>query len=250
LFIEKPSVLTLIVVFTIFASCGQQELNNYATKGPVAAQPRFVINQVGCLKDAKNLQPKILIMGDSQMSRGRDCHKLEDVIGSYTASRNIKNVAKHSTKMTSHSSNGGPIPQQYIPGNWDKLIIAGGGNDLWGSNCTDKSCLKQKIAEIEASYVEFVETNSIEYSKIIFVYPTKVSSKAPNSLKRLVSTGAGGMLKAMFVRLEKRFTGSKYVDLSDVIGVHNPRFWDKDGYHPSEAAYEKLGQKLILDGLL
>lgn len=85
--------------------------------------------------------PRILAMGDSLLSwnrlRGQSvAHAVEHRTGQEVVDRSVIGARiLLSTSVTGLLK--GPIAAQYVPGNWDWIILSGGGNDLWwGCGCT------------------------------------------------------------------------------------------------------------------
>ena len=84
---------------------------------------------------------RILAMGDSMLawhgaSRVAVSHNMEDILGEPVIDRSVVG-ARIFYHLPVSGALGMNISQQYAPGNWDWVVMNGGGNDLWfGCGCT------------------------------------------------------------------------------------------------------------------
>ena len=84
---------------------------------------------------------RILAMGDSMLawhgaSRAAVSHNMEDILGEPVIDRSVVG-ARIFYHLPVSGALGMNISQQYVPGNWDWVVMNGGGNDLWfGCGCT------------------------------------------------------------------------------------------------------------------
>lgn len=89
---------------------------------------------------AEDHQPRILAMGDSLLAShkisGRSiADAVEKKLGEPVTNRSVL-AARVLYKLPISGSLGLSIPKQYRSGNWDWVILNGGGNDLWlGCGC-------------------------------------------------------------------------------------------------------------------
>ncbi len=90
---------------------------------------------------SKDQKPRILAMGDSLLAAhkisGRSiADAVEKKLGEPVKNRSVL-AARILYKLPISGSLGLSIPKQFRSGNWDWVILNGGGNDLWlGCGCT------------------------------------------------------------------------------------------------------------------
>jgi lysophospholipase L1-like esterase len=84
--------------------------------------------------------PRILVMGDSlfamhKLAGGSVGTRLRTALDTHVADHSIGG-ARYLYRLPISGALGLNIPKQYRPGDWDWVVLAGGGNDLWlGCGC-------------------------------------------------------------------------------------------------------------------
>ncbi|UZD90506.1 SGNH/GDSL hydrolase family protein [Cognatishimia activa] len=193
--------------------------------------------------------PRILAMGDSMMA----AHKISGrAVSDYVARSLNEPIRDHSMVGASMSyalpitgAMGLNIAQQFRGGEWDWVVLNGGGNDLW-LGCGCHSC-----------------DNKME--KLITADGT--TGKIPNLVTRLRNTGAqvlwvgylrspgmdspiencrdeGDELEARLAHMAETTKGVHFVSIADLVPHGDRSFHGIDMIHPSLKGSAEIGERV------
>lgn len=211
---------------------------------PIIAMWLFVFAGSEAVSQDRN--PRILAMGDSLLA----AHKISGRSIANTVARKLGEpvtdrsvlAARISYKLPISGSLGLSIPKQYRSGNWDWVILNGGGNDLWlGCGCI---VCKRKMNKLIAKDGQ--------------------SGKIPNLVNKLRETGSKviyvGYLRSPGVgspiehcrdegdELERRIDafaqkdgGVYFLSLADLVPDGDRSYHGMDMIHPSIKGSKAIG---------
>ena len=197
----------------------------------------------------KGTSPRILAMGDSllawnALSEQSVSHRVEDILGEPVIDRSV-NGARLLYELPISGALGMSIPAQYRSGEWDWIIVNGGGNDLWlGCGC---SWCNRKLDRL--------------------ISPDGRSGEITNLIARLRATGAQviyvGYLRSPGLgspiehcrdegdELEKRIAdfakgseGVHFLSLAELVPRGDRSFHAFDMIHPSYKASAAIAERI------
>lgn len=202
----------------------------------------------GCTEPVtRNDTSRILAMGDSLMawhgtSNRSIPHALESELGERVINRSVVG-AQMIYELPISGALGMKIAKQYRAGNWDWIVLNGGGNDLWlGCGCS--RC----------------------YGRMgRLISPDGRSGEIPSLVRRLRSTGAqviyigylrspgvgsviehcrdeGDELEARIALLDRADPGFHFLSLADMVPPGDRSFHAADMIHPSIKASRAIGR--------
>ncbi|MGC1487187.1 MAG: SGNH/GDSL hydrolase family protein [Albidovulum sp.] len=193
--------------------------------------------------------PRILAMGDSMLAWGRGSHQsisdaLEQQLNEPVIDRSVIG-ARHNYALPITGAMGLNIGKQYREGNWDWVVLNGGGNDLWfGCGCLACDTTIDKMI-----------SSTGEYGKI----PTLVSRIRSRGarviyLGYLHSPGVFSLIdhcKDDSIEFEKRIAalaaahdGVYYLPVSTLAPSGDRSFHSADMIHPSTKASRIIAAKI------
>jgi lysophospholipase L1-like esterase len=193
--------------------------------------------------------PRILAMGDSMLAWRRESHQsisdaIEHELNEPVVDRSVI-AARYNYALPISGALGLNISKQYREGNWDWVVLNGGGNDLWfGCGCVACDGTIDKLIASDSA-----------------------AGKIPELVSRIRSTGARviylGYLhspgvysivdhcKAEDVELEKRIAqyaakhrGVYFFPSSRLVPVGDRSFHSIDMIHPSIKASRVIGEEI------
>lgn len=193
--------------------------------------------------------PRILVMGDSMLASHRISgravsHALGRQLGVRVTDQSMMG-ARIIYRLPITGALGLNIGQQYRKGDWDWIVVNGGGNDLWlGCGCT--RCQRRM-------------------NQLITARGTK--GEIPKLLSRLRKTGAqviyvgylrspgvgspiehcreeGDALEARISGLTARMEGVHFVSLADLVPEGDRSYHAADMIHPSLKASRAIGARI------
>ncbi|MCZ4353056.1 SGNH/GDSL hydrolase family protein [Roseovarius aestuarii] len=193
--------------------------------------------------------PRILVMGDSMLASHRISgravsHALGRQLGVRVTDQSMMG-ARIIYRLPISGAMGLNISKQYRPGNWDWIVVNGGGNDLWlGCGCTRcQRRMDQLITargergEIRKLLVKLRKTGA----KVIYVgYLRSPGVGSPIEHCR----DEGDALEARISGLTARMPGVYFVSLADLVPYGNRSFHGADMIHPSLKASREIGARI------
>lgn len=196
---------------------------------------------------SRNDTSRILAMGDSLMawhgtSNRSISHAIESELGEPVIDRSVVG-AQMIYELPISGALGMKIARQYRAGNWDWIVLNGGGNDLWlGCGC---SACDGRMGRL--------------------ISPDGRSGEIPSLVRRLRSTGAqviyvgylrspgvgsmiehcrdeGDELEARIARLDRADAGFHFLSLAGMVPPGDRSFHAADMIHPSIKASRAIGR--------
>lgn len=174
----------------------------------------------------------VLGIGDSILARNKNAESsIPEVVGQELGLK-YENKAISGTKLTGGKD---AIPEQYISGDWDWVIINGGGNDLHKECDCDESC-DPIFAEISSEdgmsgiVPDLVDRITGEGSRVILMgyYFAAKGGEEP--------TGCGAIIPQLNPKYEQIAASHEnvwFVSSGDVITPEDEEYFAEDQIHPS-----------------
>ncbi len=198
---------------------------------------------------AESQSPRILVMGDSllathRMSKRSAVNILARTLGE-KVSDNTRSGARVIYKLPISGAVGFNIPQQYRKGNWDWVVVNGGGNDLWlGCGChrcdrkMDRMISQDGQRGVIPGMLSRIRQNG---ARVIYVgYLRSPGVNSPIESCR----DEGNELEARVARLAQLDRGVYFLSLADLVPHGDRSFHGIDMVHPSSKASTAIGQRI------
>lgn len=192
---------------------------------------------------------RVLVLGDSLMtSNGSDKasvpHVLARLTGAKVRSQAVTGARYHySLPLT--GAMGMNISKQFRQGQWDWIVINGGGNDLW-MGCGCRRCanrLERLISSdgLRGSIPGLVSRARQTGARVIYVgYLRSPGMGSPIESCREV----GDALEARISRLAQVDSGITFVSLADMVPHRDRSFHALDMIHPSPKGSAAAAQRI------
>jgi len=204
----------------------------------------------GCTEPvSRDLNPRILAMGDSllathEMSGKSVSHAIEEFLGEPVIDRSVAG-ARFFYALPISGAMGMNISKQYRPGNWDWVVLNGGGNDLWlGCGCIlCNRKLNRLIADdgesgkIPALISDLRKTGA----RVIFV--GYLRSPGVNSLIEHCKD-EGDELERRINNFANQDEGVYFLSLKDLVPNGDRSFHTVDMIHPSVRGSAAIGARV------
>ena len=204
----------------------------------------------GCTEGVpRDNSARILAMGDSMLawhgaSRAAVSHNMEDILGEPVIDRSVVG-ARIFYHLPVSGALGMNISQQYVPGNWDWVVMNGGGNDLWfGCGCTrcDRKLTRMITSDGQGGSVpDLVRQIRASGARVIYV-------------GYLRSPGVGSMIEhcrdegqefeGRLATMAERDAGVYFVSLVDLVPYGDRSYHAFDMVHPSMKASRAIAQRI------
>ena len=192
---------------------------------------------------------RILAMGDSMMASHRITrravsHSIAKALRAQVTDQSVLG-ARIIYRLPITGSMGLNIGRQYRKGEWDWIVINGGGNDLWlGCGCSRcQRRMNQLITEkgtggeIAKLVVKLRKTGA----KVAYVgYLRSPGAGSPIEHCR----DEGDELERRITRLASLVDGVYYVSIADMVPHGDRSYHAADMIHPSIKASRKIGQRV------
>jgi len=192
---------------------------------------------------------RILAMGDSLMawnsiSRKSISDTVAETLGEPVVNRSVS-AARIIYHLPVSGSAGMNIRKQYKAGNWDWIIVNGGGNDLWlGCGCfacdrkLDKLISKDgRKGAIPGMLSQFRQTGA----KVIYVGYLR-SPGVGSAIEHCREEG--DILEQRITRLAEIDSGIYFLSLRDLVPHGDRSYHAIDMIHPSIKASSAIGNKI------
>jgi len=241
-------LLTLCMATMFFvAGCAETTSVDSPVGAETAAPEEVVTKNVVAETDAKG--PRILAMGDSMMAwhsfTGQSIpHTMESVLGEPVFSNAISG-AKITYKLPLSGAMGMRIENQYRKGDWDWVVLNGGGNDLW-LGCGCGKCvgkLNKMISEDGKRGVIPMMVQKYRHAgaQVAWVgYLRSPGAWSPVEGCR----DTGNELEQRINKLAAIDPGVHYVSLADLVPNGDRSFHTFDMIHPSIKGSREIGKRV------
>lgn len=181
---------------------------------------------------------RILMMGDSMMAANRTAGRsvgavLERQLGEPVIDRSVY-AARIIYNLPLTGAAGLSIPAQYQQGNWDWVVLNGGGNDLiFGCACGYCDGMVDRLISKDATTGRIPElVNRIRKSGAQVVWSGYLRNPGLFTPVRPCRV-FGDELDRRLARLDARDPGMIFVPMSDLVPEGDPSLHQQDLVHPS-----------------
>lgn len=181
---------------------------------------------------------RILMMGDSMMAANRTAGRsvgamLERKMGETVIDRSVY-AARIIYNLPLTGAAGLSIPAQYQQGNWDWVVLNGGGNDLiFGCACGYCDGMVDRLISKDATTGRIPElVNRIRKSGAQVVWSGYLRNPGLFTPVRPCRV-FGDELDRRLARLDARDPGMIFVPMSDLVPEGDPSLHQQDLVHPS-----------------
>lgn len=206
---------------------------------------------VGCVTvgpEATRDAPRILAMGDSMMSwNGGGGNSIPEVIANElrqpVMSRAVSGAhVIYNLPIT--GSAGLKISRQYVKGDWDWVVLNGGGNDLWlGCNCNDCGARMNKMISQDGSK-GVIPSNvaKLRATGAQVIYLGYLRSPGVGSIIEHCRDD-GDELERRLARMAQGMNGVHFLSVSGMVPSGDRSFHAVDMIHPSVKASHEIGKR-------
>ncbi len=196
----------------------------------------------GCVEQApdptRQDAPRILALGDSMMAWNSGAsasvsHAMENTLGEEIVDRSVVGASVLYALPISGSL-GLRISAQFVPGNWDWVVMNGGGNDLW-LGCGCKPCDKQMDRMLSADgktgrVADLVAQIRKGGAKVIYLgYLRTPGRDSPVDACR----DLGDAFEQRLTSMAARDRGVFFISNADLVPNRDLSFHAADRVHPS-----------------
>ncbi len=210
----------------------------------------------GCGESVTRAYPsRILVVGDSMLAT----HRLSDLAVADAMEKTLREpVVDRSTigarfhyALPISGQAGLNITKQYVPGDWDWIVVNGGGNDLWmGCGCmVCDAKIDRLISEdgTKGTIPGFLSKLRSSGAKVIYVGYLRSPGRA-SPIEHCRDEGAE--LEQRISKLSELDRGLYYLSLSDLVPDGDASFHAIDMIHPSVKGSTAIGQLVanIIEG--
>ncbi len=200
--------------------------------------------------NAQSRDLNILVMGDSMLAWNRSGgNSVGDAID---ASPGVKvtdksvTAARYFHSLPLSGSLGMRIPAQFRPGNWDWVVINGGGNDLlFGCGCGKCDRMLDRLVSKDGRQGEipdFITQVRASGAKVLYLgylrnpgIPSPIRSCRP----------AGNELDRRLAKMAKARKGVTFLPLSDLVPTGDRSFHAGDMIHPSAKGSRSIAARIM-----
>lgn len=207
----------------------------------------------GCTEQPQNTPgapaPRILTMGDSLLawnssSGASVSHAIEDGLQEEVVDRSVPG-AQVIYGLPITGALGLNISKQYISGDWDWVVLNGGGNDLLlGCGCNGCAArMNRMIGSDGASGAipGLVSKLRSAGARVLYVgYLRTPGTKSP--VDRCGADGAE--LEQRVARMARQRSGVYFLPMGDLVPNNDRSFHDVDRIHPSRKGSTAIGQRV------
>ena len=203
---------------------------------------------VGCGETvSRDFPSRILVVGDSMLASNRMsdaavADAIEQTLREPVVDRSVIGARFHYSLPISGSA-GLNITKQYVPGNWDWVVVNGGGNDLWlGCGCMlCDAKIDRLISEdgTKGTIPGFLSDLRQSGSKVIYVgYMRSPGIASPIEYCR----DEGAELEKRVAKLSELDRGLIFLSLEDLVPNGDPSYHGIDMIHPSFKGSTAIGK--------
>jgi len=181
---------------------------------------------------------RILVMGDSFMTSGASRgaavpQVLKNTLGAQVTSRAVTG-ARYVYALPITGALGLNISKQWRPGNWDFVVMNGGGNDLW-LGCGCGPCTKRLNRLISPNGTQGIIVNAVRRARQTGAHVIYVGYlRSPGRGSPIEACKAGGnILERRISKMAARDRGVTFVSLANMVPNGDRSFHAADMIHPS-----------------
>lgn len=195
-------------------------------------------------------QMNVLVMGDSFMtSNGSSGDAVPNVLardlGASVKSRAVTG-ARYGYKMPLTGALGFNISKQYRDGDWDVVVMNGGGNDLW-LGCGCMRCQKRLNRLISPDGTKGQIPTAVRRAResgarVIYVGYLR-SPGLGSPIEHCKKVGAA--LEARISVMAMQDNGTSFVSLADMVPHGDSSFHSSDMIHPSRKGSHAATQRIV-----
>lgn len=194
-------------------------------------------------------EPRILAMGDSMMAWHNVSERsIADVVGRELGEP-VENYAVSGArvlyKLPVSGAMGMEISKQYRPGNWDWVVLNGGGNDLWmGCGCGECHDKLNRMITLNGRGGEIAKTVvNLRKTGAQVVYVGYMRSPGRGSI--IDHCGEVAMeMEDRIAKLAAQVEGVHFVSLTDMIPYGDLSYHGVDRIHPSLKGSREIGRRV------
>lgn len=192
---------------------------------------------------------RILAMGDSMMAwnsgaRASVSHNVENILGEPVIDRSVIG-ARMFYHLPISGALGMNISKQYRPGDWEWVIMNGGGNDLWfGCGCRKCEAKMNRMVSVDGhsgSVPDLVQ--SIRKSGARVIYLGYLRSPGVGSLIDHCRD-EGNAFEQRLKTMAETDPGVHFVSLADMVPFGDTSFHGFDMIHPSPKATREIARRI------
>lgn len=193
---------------------------------------------------------RILVMGDSMVAWNRASgNSVADVIeaslGAKVTDRSVT-AARYFYALPISGSLGLRLTAQYRPGNWDWVVMNGGGNDLlFGCGCGKCARMLDRLVSkdgLKGAIPDFVTRIRKSGAKVIYTgYLRNPGIPSPIRACR----PAGNELDRRLAQMAKARAGVTFLPLSDLVPNGDRSFHAADMIHPSIKGSRAIAARIL-----
>jgi len=198
---------------------------------------------------SRNQDARILAIGDSLLSWNSALGSsipdvIEKELGQPVVDRSFGG-ARMLTRDEGDEGRGLNVPYQYEPGNWDWVVVNGGGNDLlFGCGCGRCGTVMNRLISEDGESGQIPDLiRRIRGEGARVIYPGYLRS--PNLLTPIEHCkNDGDELEARIARFAETDAGVFYISMQDIVPPGGLTYFAPDLIHPSRKTSRKVGERL------
>ncbi|MRU15843.1 SGNH/GDSL hydrolase family protein [Roseovarius sp. A21] len=210
----------------------------------------LLLTLTGCTETVSRDAPaRILAMGDSMLAvhgaTGQSVsHAVERSLGEDVIDRSVMG-AKYFYALPISGSAGLNIRKQYVDGNWDWVVLNGGGNDIWfGCGCgrcdnrIDRLISKDGKRGTIPGFVSDLRQKGSQVILVGYLRTPGVTSPIEGCRDE------GDEMDRRLSRLSKLDRGVHFLSLADVVPHGDRSYHTVDLIHPSAKGSTEIGKRV------
>ena len=191
----------------------------------------------------------ILAIGDSMMAwnqlSGRSIsHEIERQLGREVTDRSVS-AASMLYALPITGSLGLRISAQYVPGDWDWVVMNGGGNDLWlGCGCQRCAHKMDRLISEDGSYGEIpflVTQMRAAGSRVAYLGYLRTPGRASPIDS---CAGIGAEFERRLAAMAEQDAGVFFISNKDIVPDGDLSFHGPDRIHPSHKGSAAIGARV------
>lgn len=199
---------------------------------------------------AEKSAARILVMGDSMMAWNKGSRRsvgdyMQKQLGEAVKIRAV-NGARIVYGLPISGSAGLKIAKQYRPGNWDWVVLNGGGNDLlFGCGCNKCGTRIERMISSDGRRGELVNMVArIRQSGAKVLYLGYLRSPGVGSMIENCRD-EGDILDARIAKMAKAIRGVYFQPNADLVPHGDRSFHSGDMIHPSPKGSQSIAQRAV-----
>lgn len=193
---------------------------------------------------------EILVLGDSMLAfhslSGRSAPDvLESAVGMNVTNRAVSG-ARMIYRLPISGAAGMSIPKQFRQGNWDWVVLNGGGNDLW-LGCGCRSCdrkldrLLDKDGNPKGEIAKLTARLRGSGAKVLWVGYLRTPGR-DSPIEECADEG--NELEARLEKFSEKHEGVHFVSIADLVPHGDLSYHGIDRIHPSVKGSAAIGERI------